>query len=199
MRNGVRGVWSSLLMVGGLSLGMAAPAMAGDILAWRTQDGGYAFADDPDAVPERYRDQVEVRRSASIAGYRRYTAEDEAATTRYEEALAARLDYLRARGAAGEAAPGSATGQATMDYVTVRSGARRSGAGVDVSTAVPSGDAPLQVDKIYVRRKGGVLTQPVRVTRRGDKVISVEKPRKRWRSLADVVSEQEFDASHGLQ
>ena len=170
MRNGARGVWSCFLMAAGVAVGFAAPATAGDILAWRTDDGGYAFADDPDAVPERYRDRVEVRRSAAITGYRRYTAEDEAATSRYEEGLAARLEHLRrqAEAEAPEAARGTG---AAPDYLTIRSGSKRGG--VDVATPMGGADAPLQTETVYMRRNGGVLTQPVRVTRRGDKIISV--------------------------
>ena len=32
-----------------LTLALAAPAYAGDIYSWRTEDGGYAFADDAEA------------------------------------------------------------------------------------------------------------------------------------------------------
>ncbi|MGI9591601.1 MAG: DUF4124 domain-containing protein, partial [Myxococcota bacterium] len=51
------GVWS-LLLTAGLLLGSAAPASASEIYSWRTEDGGYSFTDDPNAIPARYRDQV---------------------------------------------------------------------------------------------------------------------------------------------
>jgi len=197
MRSGARGVWSSLLMATGAVLAFAMPAAAGDIYAWRTEDGGYAFAGDPDAVPERYRDQVDVRRTRSLSEYRRYTAEDEEATSRYEDGLSDRLDHLRAQnaGAPEGAGAGGAGSASAPDYVTVRSGSRRGGGGVDVSTPTGASDVPLETEVVYMRRKSGLLTQPVRVTRRGDRIVSVEKPRNRVRDLDDVVTEQELDAA----
>lgn len=196
MQLGVRGVWSSFLMTGGIVLAFSGPAAAGEVYSWRTEDGGYAFADDIDAVPERYREEVDVRRTASLSGYRRYTAEDEAAAGRYEEGLGARLEHLRAsNGTAPEAPARAAAGSGSApDYVTVRSGSRRGGGGVDVSTPSRASDAPLEVETVYMRRKGGLLTQPVRVTKRGGQVVSIEKPRNRTWNLDDAVSESDLDA-----
>lgn len=196
MRNRARGVWSSLLMTGGIAVAMAAPAAAGDIFSWRTEDGGYAFADDIDAVPERYRAQVEQRRTSSIRDYRRYTAEDEGASSRYQDQLAARLERLRERNApAPEKAAGTtAASGAAPDYLTVRTGGRNGGSGVDISTPTTGEEAPLETDTVYMRRKDGMLTQPVRVTRRGDRIVSVSKPRNRNYALDDAVDEVELDA-----
>jgi hypothetical protein len=194
MRNRERGVWSSLLLAGGLVLTFALPAAARDIYAWRTDDGVYAFSGEIDAVPERYRDEVEVRRSASLTDYRRYTAEDDAAADRYEEELAERLALLR-DDRVGQPAmqPTGTAATRAPDYVTVRSGGRNGG-GVEVSTPISGGDAALETDTVNMRRKNGMLTQPVRVTRRGDKIISVDKPRNRVYSLDDVVDEGDLDA-----
>jgi hypothetical protein len=181
-------------MSGGLVLALAAPAHAGDIYSWRTEDGGYAFADDPDAVPARYRDQVKVRRSQSIKDYERLTVEDGRAASRYEEKLAARLEEMRMRNAlAAHHAEQAAAGSRAPDYVTVGSGARR-GRGVGLSVPTSASDEALEVETVYMKRDGGMLTQPVRVTRRGGKVISIEKPRDRSYALDDAISERELDA-----
>ena len=194
MQLGARGVWTSLLMTGGILLASAVPAAAGDIYSWRTEDGGYAFADDMDAVPERYREEVDVRRGAALSGYRHYTAEDDVAAGRYEQQLAARLERLRSLNASAPGAPAgawAASGNAP-DYVTIRSGSRRGG--VDVSTPTGASEEPLEVGTVYMRSKGGMLTQPVRVTKRGDKIVSIEKPRNRTWSLDDAIPEADLDA-----
>jgi len=195
MRNWFRGVGSSLLIAAGAVLVLGAPTASatGKIFSWRTADGGYAFADDIDAVPLRYRDQVSVRRAASISEYRRYTPEDEAATDRYEEGLADRVEDLRQRNSppAPEGYTARPRSGDSPDYVTVRSGSRR---GIDISTPSLSNDAPLQIETIRMRRRDGLQTQPVRVTRRGDKIISVEKSRDRWYGLDEVMEEDEVDA-----
>ena len=82
-------VGTAVLLTGGL-------AAAEEIYTWRTQDGGYSFTDDAKAIPPRYRDRVEVRRLEGLEGYPRFTPKDDEATHRYEERLAARLEYLRA-------------------------------------------------------------------------------------------------------
>ena len=148
MRMCSRGVWSSFLTVGALAVSLAAPAAAGEIYSWRTEDGSYAFADDRDAVPERYREQARARKADSIAAYPRYTATDKAASARYEERLAARLERLRQRNGAKPAAQVLGDPRVVApasDYVTIRTGSRNRG-GVDITTPAGGDQLPLETE-----------------------------------------------------
>ena len=78
-----------------LSLLLANYSRAGEVYSWETADGNVAFTDNPKNVPARYRDEVQVRKSAGIGDYARFTAEDSAESGRYSDQLAKRLDYLR--------------------------------------------------------------------------------------------------------
>ena len=47
----VREIWRTIptALAGALLLALAAPAQAGDVYTWRTEDGATAFTDDPTA------------------------------------------------------------------------------------------------------------------------------------------------------
>ena len=76
---------------------LAAPAAADPVYSWRTEDGGYAFTDDPKAIPRALsRSGAEARDRARLHDYKRYTPSDDAATERYAEQLTRRLEHLRA-------------------------------------------------------------------------------------------------------
>jgi hypothetical protein len=173
-----------------LVLGLSGAASA-EIYSWRTEDGAYAFADDPSAIPARYKDQVRVRGSSKLGSYKRFTPKDDVASKTYEKRLAQRLERLRAFNSPPEpsqpAAPGG-SGPA-RETVTLRSG----NGGSSVEIATEPGDEPLVIETVFVRRDGKAVVQPMRVTRRGDHVIAVEKPRTRqWNLLSDVYDEDDL-------
>ena len=91
LRSAVRvaGIAAAVLMFG-------LPALAGEVYSWRTEDGGYAFTDDPKAVPPRYRDRAQARTTAGLSDYERLTAPEAGSTDAYAQRLADRLDHLRA-------------------------------------------------------------------------------------------------------
>src|SRR5262245_60574123 len=91
-----------------LALGIAQAAMA-DVYAWRTEDGGYAYTDDRDQIPARYRAQAKLLKGTSLAGYERYTPQDPKAASQYAERLERRLESLRAANAAAANAAPAAT------------------------------------------------------------------------------------------
>jgi hypothetical protein len=177
------------LLAGGL-------ASAEEIYAWRTSDGGYAFSDDEKAIPPRYADDVEVRRTGGLEDYRRFTPKDDPATRRYEQRLAARLEHLRAlNGQATARSSGTPAGSAApaqalpRERITLRTG-RTDAPGIDVTTW---GDGePLVVETIQMRPKGKMISQNVQVTRRGDKTIAIVKPRAREWNVSDIIDEEEL-------
>ena len=101
-----------------LALGLAAPAAAETVYSWRTEDGGYAFTDDEKAIPERYRAAAKPRQVGGLSGYERLTLEDPAATSRYAERLAARLDHLRSVNAPALRSETRSPGPATQAAAT---------------------------------------------------------------------------------
>ena len=79
------GSWTALLagaaLLGG---GVVAVGAAADVFAWRTDDGGYAFTDDEKAIPARYRDRAEVKRTNGLKSYGRFTPQDDRAVAGYQ-------------------------------------------------------------------------------------------------------------------
>lgn len=193
---GSGGVWS-LLLTGALLLGLSAPATAGEIYSWRTEDGGYAFTDDPEAIPTRYRGQVKTRKTAALTGYARYTAQHEAATDHYAERLAERVERLRVlNGTRGERETAEAAraprAERAPDYVNLRTGPSDR-PGVDI--AIPSradDEEPLIVETVFVRLEGSNVIQRVQVTMRGDRIVAINKPRKRNWNINDPIDEADL-------
>ncbi len=155
-----------------LALAIAAPAVAGDIYTWRTDDGGYAFADDPKRVPEKYRGRVEIRQSGSLSGHARYTPADDAAQSAYARELEQRLEALRRTNAALEAQVGRSLAPAAAgESVSVRLSSDGEPT-VDIPP-LATGGAPVVIEDVVALRDGANRTRTNTVIRRGDEVIAV--------------------------
>jgi hypothetical protein len=183
--------WTALVGTGALLV--AGLATAEEVYFWRTQDGGYAFSDDQKAIPPRYRDSVEVRRTDGLEGYQRFTPKDDQATHRYEERLAARLEHLRALNRPAQA-PSSGAPAASVappgEQITLRTGSSDA-PGIDITTS-SEGDEPVVVEMILMRPKGKMVSQNVQVTRRGGKTIAIVKPRAREWNVSDTIDEEDL-------
>jgi hypothetical protein len=176
-----------------LLMAIAAPAVAGGpIYSWRTEDGGYAFTDDPKAIPARYRDEAKLRPSARLGDYARYTPSDDRATERYAERLSQRLAHLRAvnaqpvvrRGAVVESAAASTT-RLTLDS------ANEYAPSVEISEA--TGGEPIVVETLFTRPEGKMVTRHSQVVRQGDQILSIMKPRLReWNVATDIHDEADL-------
>src|SRR5262245_18600344 len=73
---------------------LAAP-IAADVIAYRTDDGVYAYTDDRDKVPARYAADAITVRDSALYNYPRLTREDTRAARAVNARLEKRLDYLR--------------------------------------------------------------------------------------------------------
>jgi len=196
MHKRIGGLWSGLATAVALAV-WAGPAGAGEFFAWRTDDGGYAFADDEKSIPPRYRARAERRVSQSLSSYRQFTPSDAAASSHYAERLEARLAHLRqmnavyaARQVEEPTAAAPVAGQ-PKDLVILRGG-RRDRAGIDIGLPAGGGEEPLVVDIVASRRSGKAVTEHVQVTRRGDRIVSIARPRSREWNVNDVVDEEEL-------
>lgn len=171
---------------------LAAPAAAGPVYSWRTEDGGYAFTDDPKAIPARYRDQAKLRDTARLGDYARYTPSDDAAGERYAEQLTQRLAYLRAANAQPVAAryAVAAGGSAPTASLTMQSA---NGYAPSVEISQNTGDEPIVVETLFTRPEGKMVTRQTQVVRQGDRILSILKPRLReWNVTTDIHDESEL-------
>ena len=172
----------------GVGIALAGPAAAGQIYSWRTDDGDVAFTDDVKNVPPRYRDQVEVRESASLGDYERFSSQEPNGTDRYQQQLSERLDYLRALNAHLSEAPVEARdahGTATL----------RLNGSDQVISVDRSSDAPVIVERIRVRRTGQIVSRHDTVVRQGDKTLAILRGSQEGElgAAANVIDEDELE------
>lgn len=178
-------IWTALAVACAFAWLLVAGAAGAEIYAWRTEDGVYAYTDDPDLVPSRYAAEAKVVGSTGLDGYERYTRTDPAASQRYGDRLEKRLRYLRAvnetpsRAAAPTPSPGVrsvsiATGNAQAPTVDIDA----SGSG-----------APIVVEQLHTLDPGAAITRPTTLVKQGGRTIAVLKGRERETSLDDDVVE----------
>jgi hypothetical protein len=165
LREGLRTV-----AIAAVTLGFALPALAGEIYSWRTEDGGYAFTDDAKAIPPRYRDQVETRKTEGLGDYPRLTATDAGATDAYARRLGERLDYLRSLNRDLDFAYAPRPAKTGVDSLAVQTGQFNIGVPLD-----GEGDGTLVIEKVRFRHKNEMATRHNMVVRKGDEVLAVIK------------------------
>jgi hypothetical protein len=157
-----------------LALGLA-QAAAAEVYAWRTEDGGYAYTDDRDQIPARYRAQAKVLKGTSLASYERYTPQDPKAASQYAERLERRLAALRAANAAGAAYAAPAATHAADD--TASAGTLLVSTGGQNALSVPmqagANGEPVVIEEVTSKRTGDPRTRRSTVVRQGDKVVTV--------------------------
>ena len=149
---------------------VAAPALAGEIYSWRTEDGGYAFTDDEKAIPPRYRDQVETRTTEGLEDYPRLTEPDTGASDAYSRRLADRLDHLRSLNRDLDSAYAPQPAETGVDSLAVQTGQFNIGVPLE-----GEGEGPLVIEKVRFRHKSEMATRHNTVIRRGDELLAVIK------------------------
>jgi hypothetical protein len=175
----MRRCWTWSRIPTGLSLtlligGLAVPALA-ETYSWRTEDGVYAYTDDPQHIPARYVEQARLVPLRSLQSYERFTPQDPVATNHYANRLSDRLQYLRginsaAQPAAAVPTAAGAPAQSTISFST--------GGANDPRIELPvgqTGDTPIVVDPILAKRKGDFRTRRVTLVKQGDQIIAVLK------------------------
>jgi hypothetical protein len=159
------------LMGACLALGIA-QAVAADVYAWRTEDGGYAYTDDRDQIPARYRAQAKRLAHSSLSSYERFTPQDPAATARYAERLERRLAALRAANApaqraASAAAAAPAPGTGTLLVSTGDENASQ------IEVPIAQDGSPVVVEPVLSKRSGDFRTRRSTLVKQGDRTIAV--------------------------
>lgn len=171
-----------------LGLVLAAPAALAEMYTWRTEDGGYAYTDDRDQVPARYRDRVQVVAAGKLEDYERFTPQDGAASDRYAARLAERLAHLREVNAP-QLRPATTSAamapQRTLSLATGDDEAPR------IDVPIGQGAGPLVVEPVQAKRSGDVRTRRVTVIRQGGETLAVIKSNPQQFDLADDIHDEE--------
>jgi len=174
-----------------LALGLAAPAAA-DVYAWKTDDGVFAYTDDPKKIPARYAEEAVTVRDTRLEAYPRLTREDSQATRAVAARMEKRLEYLRRVNAldARQAAPrGHAAGEGRAT-VTVATGSAQAPT-MDIS--VDEGSGPVVVEPILTKRDGKVRTRRSTLVTQGDRTLALIKgPRHNLNPNEDIYEEDDL-------
>jgi hypothetical protein len=165
---------TSILLMLLLTAALAAPAAAGTLYRYTTEDGSLAFTDDLKRVPERYRQTAQTMETGKLTRYARYSPADPAARARHDAMLAERLVWLREFNAAAEAAA-EARRVGMVPEAVVRLNR-------DTSVRVPAmvtdlyDEGPLVIEEVRVKRPGRTITTHNTVVRQGDRNLIVVRP-----------------------
>lgn len=188
------------LLGASLLAGLAGPAFAGNVYSWVTEDGTYAFTDDPKRIPAKHRDEAETRPMGDLKRYARYTVDRTGKT--YTDRLWQRQTELRERSGAQapavSAAPAGRTGSAmtySIPFIGGGSPGGHRGAQMQLglgALGADDSDEPITVESVRMQPTAGEATRHWTIVKQGDRVISVIKGENRDRS-PEGVSESDYD------
>lgn len=177
-------------LLAALTLSLTGPVAAKTLYSWRGEDGSYAFTDDPEKIPPRYRSQVTRRTLSGLGDYARFTPQDGAAAREYAERLEKRLESLRAFNASS-GARGRGPAAPTPRMISLRTGGDQS---PSLELAAGGGGAPILVETLFTRPANKLVTRQSVVVRQGDETLAIIKPRTReWNVATDIREEETLD------
>jgi hypothetical protein len=194
-------VAGTVLLAGGLALGVEPAAAETNLYHWRTDDGTYAFTDDPKAIPDRYRTKVETRSMDGLDGYERYTPAVSSAPPEHPKAVAAattapdhaaakmtRIEYLRALNAPQHERRVQDSGK-TRTLMIPTGGDDSPSIGV---TTRDDGD-PVVIETIRVHPRGLMVTRSDLVVSQGDQIVTIIKPQaNQTNTTSDIIPEEDL-------
>lgn len=190
-----------LLMVGFLVVGLAGPALAGNVWSWVTEEGTYAYTDDPKRIPARHRDEARMRSMGKLSQYERYTEISTVSDRPYAEQIRERQSELRRM---TETTPTRVVSGATppqgagIAYAFPATGGRgRAGSGASIMVPLAKGRTesdtePTTIESIRVQPHGSLATRHWTIIKRGDEIVTVIKGERRQQSLRPK-PESDFD------
>ena len=173
---------------------LAAPAFAGSLYSWRSEDGVYSYTDDLNAVPERYQDSAAASESKSLEDYDRFTVQVGKPGPGHEERLRERLHALREASEKVAAAVPSRDAAAQQGGAVVSLGSAGPGQPrVELSAADPNTHEPIVIEPLITRRPGDSHTRRSTVIRQGDRTLVIVKGNLHQRSPTnDVIDERDL-------
>jgi hypothetical protein len=152
--------------------------IAADIIAYRTEDGVFAYTDDHDKVPARYSADAVTVRDSKLHTYPRLTIEDTDAAREVSARLQKRLDYLRQANAASSAERGVAANTAAQQRTVLSIPTAPGMAGspsLEVSTN--PADGPVVIEPIRTKDGARAATRGTTLVKQGDNVLAIMKSR----------------------
>jgi hypothetical protein len=161
----------------GAALVLAGPVRAlADVIAYRTEDGVFAYTDDRDKVPARYAADAVTVHDSKLRTYPRLTVEDTTSARAVSDRLEKRLDYLRQVNAAtaGEREAAAAHAASQRTTVTVASG-NANVPTFDVPTDRSKG--PIIVEPILTKEAFRPRTRTATIVKQGDETLAIVKGR----------------------
>lgn len=183
------------VLASSLFASLATPAVAGDLYRWRTARGGWSYVDDEKKIPESHRASAEKVASGDLADYPRYTPTDAKASASYAEGLAQRLERLRKLNAGMDPSRPCPMHDADADGdgLTVRLNER--GATSIETRAYADGRTPLVVESVRMRVPDSNVTRHDVIVRRGDRIVSIHRPRAHQSRLPGALDYESDDAT----
>ena len=172
---------SILVGAGALAASLIAAPIAADIIAYRTDDGVFAYTDDHDKVPARYAADAVTVRDTQLRTYPRLTVEDPA-SREVASRLEKRLDYLRQLNAASAPERAVAANSAAQNAViSIPTGPTlgKDGRGIPAPSieVTANGGAPIVVEPILTKEGDRVRTRRATIVKQGDKILAIMKGR----------------------
>ncbi len=184
-----------------LFAGLAGPAFAGNVYSWVTEDGTYAFTDDPKRIPAMHRDEAKARPMGDLKRYERYTVDrtGKAQTDRLWQRQSALRERAAPEAPAVSAGPTATRGGSGLNYSIPFIGGGSPGGhrgaqmqlGLGALGAAGS-DEPITVESVRMQPTDGDATRHWTIVKQGDRVISVIKGENRDRS-PEGQSESDYD------
>jgi len=166
---------------------LAAPAGAGTVYSWITEDGTHAFADSLKRVPARYRDEVKTRQVGRLASYERYTPSNLRVQGSHTSRLASNLERVRSVNAELDRVEPTRTASAAPS-ILLRTDNR--GNGINLPLA---GAGPVVIEKVRTKLDGDVTTRSMTIVRQGDEVVAIFKGEGNSRRPVEVRASELLD------
>jgi hypothetical protein len=171
---------------------LAAPIVA-DVIAYRTEDGVFAYTDDAKKVPTRYAADAVTVRDSALQTYPRLTLEDTTAARAVTSRLEKRLDYLRQLNAASDAERAVAANASPQSstVISIPTGPTGNGASSpSIEVAANSSSEPLVVEPILTKESNRVRTRRATIVKQGDKILAIMKgPQHHFDVTSDIHDE----------
>ncbi len=167
----------------------ASSAGAGNIYSWRTDDGGYAFTDDPSTIPARYRDEAQFRRVHGLTDYEKHTAQVKGTNQSYAQALEERRESLRKLNAEPSGASRGAAAGGVPTTVALRVGGGNPPT-IQVSAGTTGG--PVVIENRYTRPAGGIVTRESTIVTQDGRIVAVVLPRPKETDPTEILDESQL-------
>jgi len=165
----------TLIVACGMAFVVGAPASAGTLYSWITEDGTYAYTNEKKRVPARYKGEAKTSKLGKMEAYPRYTPGPRIDDRAYADRIVERLEMLRGQTA------GLATASSVQDSgaASVQLGLGGSVAQIEIPVGAgnESGE-PVVVEDVRMQKDHGrQSTRHYKVVRQGERVLAVIKDR----------------------